>query len=66
MENQKPPSVGQLMDRFLGDLDPADMRANLFTQEFLVIPGHVNNSRTFPHAAQHFLHDVVVRLRPVP
>ena len=66
MENQKPPSVGQLMDRFLGDLDPADMRANIFTQEFIVIPGHVNNSRTFPHAAQHFLHDVVVRLRPVP
>ena len=54
------------MDGVLDDLDAAEMRAVIVAQEFVVIAGDVDDARALARLAQQLLHDVVVRLRPVP
>ena len=54
------------MDRVLDDLDAAEMRSVIGPQEFVVVAGHVNDCRALARLAQHFLDEVVMRLRPVP
>ena len=47
-------------------LDAAEMRTVIAAQEFVVIAGDVDDARALAALAQHLLHHVVVRLRPVP
>ena len=60
------PAVGAGVDRVLDDFDAAEMRAVIFAQELVVIARHVDDARALARLAQQFLHDVVMRLRPVP
>ena len=46
--------------------DAAELHAEKFAREFVVIAGHEHHARPFAHLAQQFLHHVVVGLRPVP
>ena len=59
-------SVGRDMDRVAHDLDAAEGQADELAREFVVIAGHEDHARAVAHLAQQLLHDVVVRLRPVP
>ena len=54
------------MDGVLHHLDAAEMRAVIAAQEFVVIAGDVDDARALAGLPQQFLHDVVVRLRPIP
>ena len=59
-------AVDAMMDRGLDDFDAAEMRAVIIAQEFVVIAGDVNDFCTLADAAKHLLHEVVMRLRPIP
>ena len=59
-------AVGAVVDCVLHHLDAAEMRAVIVAQELVVIAGHVDDARALARLAQQLLHDVVVRLRPVP
>ena len=48
------------------DLDAAEGQAEELAGELVVVAGHEDHARAAPHLAQQLLHDVVVRLRPVP
>jgi hypothetical protein len=48
------------------ELDAAEVRADVVAQELVVVPGQVDQARSFPHLAQELLHHVVVGLWPVP
>src|SRR5262249_30456448 len=54
------------MDSVLDDIDAAEMRTVILTQEFVVIAGDVDDLGALARLAQHLLHQIVVRLRPVP
>jgi hypothetical protein len=54
------------VDSLLDDLDPAEMRAVIFAQKFVVIAGHIDQPRALSARAQKLLHYVVMALRPVP
>ena len=54
------------MDGVFHDVDAAEMRAVIVAQEFVVIARHVDDLGALARLAQHLLHEVVVRLRPVP
>jgi len=48
------------------NIDTAEMGAVIIAQELVVIARHVNHLGALARLAQHFLHEIVVRLRPVP
>ena len=54
------------MDGVFHDVDAAEMGAVIVPQELVVIAGHVDDLGALARLAQHLLHEVVVRLRPVP
>ena len=54
------------MDGVLDDRDPAELQPDELAQLLIVIAGDVDDLRALARRAQHLLHDVVVRLRPVP
>ena len=60
------PAVDAGMDGVLHDIDAAEMRAVIVAQELVVIAGDVDDLGALARLAQHLLHEVVVRLRPVP
>src|SRR4051812_32500758 len=66
MNDQVAAAVGGPVDEVFDDLDAPEMRAVEFTQELVVIAGDIDNARALAGLAQELLHDVIVRLRPVP
>src|SRR5262249_29296657 len=54
------------VDGVLHHVDAAEMRAVILAQELVVIARHVDDLGALARLAQHLLHEVVVRLRPVP
>ena len=54
------------MHEAVDNLDNAKMRTKIVTQEFIVIAGQIDDPRALAALAQDLLHDVIVRLRPVP
>src|SRR5262245_46090406 len=54
------------MNYVLENFDASEMRAVIAAQEFIVVAWDVNYTRAFARLSQQLLHDVVVRLRPVP
>lgn len=60
------PPVGRGVDNVLGDLDPAEMRPIVITQEFVMISRNVVEPNAAPALSQQFLHHVIVGLRPIP
>jgi hypothetical protein len=59
-------AVDASMHGVLDHVDATEMRAVIVAQELVVIAGDVDDLRPFPRFPQHLLHEVVVRLRPVP
>ena len=59
-------AVRGLMDRSLLDLDAAEMGAVIVAQEFVVVAREVDYAGALARLTQDLLHDVIVRLRPVP
>ena len=60
-------AVDALVDGVFHHVDAAEMRAVIIVaQELVVIAGHVDDLGALARLAQHLLHEVVVRLRPVP
>ena len=66
VNDQIAPPVDALMDGVFHDVDAAKMRAVIIPQEFIVIARHIDDLGALARLAQYFLHEVVVRLRPVP
>jgi hypothetical protein len=54
------------MNGVFHDVDAAKMGAVVVAQEFVVIAGNVDDPGALARLAQHFLHEVIVRLRPGP
>ncbi len=52
--------------RLAHHVDAAEMRAVIFAQKLVVIARHVDDLGALARLAQHLLHEVIVRLRPVP
>ena len=48
------------------DLDAAERQAEELAGEFVMVSGNEHHARSPAHLAQKLLHDVVVRLRPIP
>ena len=59
-------AVGALVDGVFHHVDAAEMRAVIVAQELVVVARHVDDLGALARLAQHLLHEVVVRLRPVP
>ena len=59
-------AVDAVMDGVFDDVDAAEMRAVIVAQELVVIARHIDDLGALARLAQHLLHEVVVRLRPVP
>src|SRR5581483_8219149 len=66
VDDEEAAPVGGFMDRGFGDVDAAEMRAVIATQEFVVIAGNVDDAGALARFAQQFLYYVVMLLRPVP
>ena len=66
MHDQKSPAVGGLVDDMVDHFDAAELHAEKFAGEFVVIAGNEHHARALAHLAQQFLHDVVMGLRPIP
>jgi hypothetical protein len=60
------PPVDADMDGIFHDVDAAEMRAVIVSEELVVIARHVDDLGALARLAQHFLHEVVMRLRPIP
>ncbi len=59
-------AVGGGVDGILEHLDAAEMRTVVVAQELVVIAGNVEQAHAFTRLTQQLLHDVVVKLRPIP
>ena len=59
-------AVGAGVNGVFHHVDAAEMRAVIVAQELVVIAGNVDDLGALARLAQHLLHEVVVRLRPVP
>ena len=59
-------AVGGGVDRLAPDLDAAEGQSEELAGELVMVAGNENHPRAAPHLAQKLLHDVIVRLRPVP
>ena len=66
VDHPEPAAVGGLVNPFIGDLDAAEVVLHVLARELVVIARHEDHARALAHLAQELLHDVVVRLRPVP
>src|ERR671931_2067498 len=59
-------AVGGDVDGVLEHLDAAEMGTVAVAQELVVIAGNVEQAHAFARLTQQLLHDVVVKLRPIP
>ncbi len=66
MDDQEPPAVGGLVDDMVHHFDPAELHAQEFAGEFVVIARNEHHAGALAHLAQQFLDDVVMGLRPIP
>src|SRR5882724_7658145 len=66
VDDEIAPAVDAFVDSVFDDVDAAEMGAVIVAQELVVIAGHIDNLGALARLAQHFLYEVVVRLRPVP
>ena len=66
VDHQIAPPVDAGMDGVLDHVDAAEMGAVIVPQELVVIAGDVDDLGALARLAQHLLHEIVVRLRPVP
>ena len=54
------------MDGVLHHVDAAEMGAVIVPQKLVVVAGHIDDLCALARLAQHLLHEIIVRLRPVP
>ena len=66
VDHEITPPVDAGMNGVFHHVDAAEMGAVIVPQEFVVIAGDIDDLGALARLAQHFLHEVVVRLRPVP
>ncbi|MGF6656117.1 hypothetical protein OKW34_006707 [Paraburkholderia youngii] len=66
MHDPQPLAGERRVERFAAHVDVAEREVAELARGFVVIAGHVDDLGAFARFAQHFLHDVVVGLRPVP
>jgi hypothetical protein len=59
-------AVGRDVDNLISHLDPAEMCPIVITQEFIMISRNVEELNAAAALPQQLLHDIVMRLRPVP
>src|SRR5271165_5269746 len=59
-------AVGCGMNGLALDFDAAEGQAQELAGEFVMIPRDKHHARAAPDLAEELLHDVVVRLRPIP
>src|SRR5579883_1312869 len=66
MDDQQLLAVGRLVDRLFLDPHVAESELAILPRSLVVIARNVDHMRALARLAQHLLHHVVVRLRPVP
>ncbi len=66
MNNEQTLFIGRHVIGMIGDFDAAENRPDVVAREFVMIARHVNHADTFAHLAQQLLHNIVVRLWPIP
>ena len=66
VDHQQAAAVGGGVDRLVADLDAAERMREEVARELVVVAGNEDDLRALARLAQDLLHDVVVRLRPVP
>jgi hypothetical protein len=66
MDHQQLPAVGRQVDRLRFDTDVTEGELAVLTRRLVVIARDIDDVGALARLAQHFLHDVVVRLGPVP
>src|SRR5450830_327116 len=66
VDDQISSPVSTFVNRVLKHFDAAEVRPVVGSQEFVVIAGDVDNSRALANLAEHLLHEIVMRLRPMP
>ena len=66
VNDQEPLAVGGLVERVPADLNLAEGEVEVVAGELVVVARHVDHLGAFARLAQDFLHDIVVRLQPVP
>src|SRR5262249_33121583 len=66
MDDEIAAAVCTDVDRALGNLDAAEMRAAIFAQELVVIARYVDDAGSLAHLAEKLLQHIVMRLRPMP
>jgi len=59
-------AVGRLVDVLLHHINAAEVVVEVLAREFVVVARHKDHAGALARLAQQLLHDVVVRLRPVP
>ncbi len=66
VHDPEPLAVRGRVDRIFDDGDAAQVQPDELARQLIVIARDVNDLRALARAAQDLLHDIVVRLRPVP
>ena len=66
VDHEVTPAVGGFVRRRFHHFDTAEMSAVIIAQELVMIAGQIDQPRALARLAQKLLHDVVVRLWPVP
>jgi len=66
MDDQVTLAAGGHVDGILDHLDAAKMRAVIVAQKLVMIAGNVKQPDALARLPQQLLHDVIVKLRPIP
>jgi hypothetical protein len=66
MRDPQLPAVGRHMHGLVHHVDAAEVVRDVFARELVVVARDEDDPRALARLAQQLLHDVVVRLRPVP
>ena len=66
VDDQIAAAIDTCVDGVFQDLNAAEMRAVVPAQEFVVVAGNVDDPSPLACLPKNLLHDVVVRLRPIP
>ena len=59
-------TIASDVDGVLEHLDAAEMGTVVVAQELVVIAGDVEQAHSLARLTQQLLHDIVVKLRPIP
>jgi len=66
VDDEKAPSVGKFVDGVFSDFNPPEKQPGISADEIVVVAWNVDDTRTLADFPQKLLHDIVVRLRPIP